>query len=116
MPHVKIDDDMDAYIRAQQRRVRRWSVFAAIAKITGALAVIGGLLFVQCNGCEVSDDDTLAVIRSQGLRDPDLRGASPGACAEHESSRRFIATNAQNQRVSGTVCCGAVVKGCTIRW
>jgi hypothetical protein len=119
MPHVKIDDDVDAYIREQQRRERRWGTItnaAYVARVLVVLAIMAGLLFVQYNGCKASDDDALDTIRSQDLADSALGGFNPGACAENESSRRFTATTVQRQRVSGTVCCGLVVKGCTIRW
>lgn len=108
--------DVDRYIRDERHRQARWGSAWMIAQTVGALALAVGFLFVNCNGCQAHDDEVLDAIRAQGLTHPDLGGAHPGACAENESSRRFTAINAHGARVSGTVCCGFAVKGCTIRW
>ncbi len=44
-------------------------------------------------------------------------GPATTGCGEHDLYwTGFEATNPRGQRVRGTVCCGAFIKGCTVRF
>jgi hypothetical protein len=110
--------DVDEYIAKNRRRTQRWNTVGTIGKVIAGLTVAGGLIFVQCNGCTVSDERALEAIKASGMSAPKLGGADGLACQVGESSRHFEATNPAGERVQGTVCCGITGfgKGCTIRW
>lgn len=108
--------EADEYIRAARRRDTRYKKFGEIMAVLAGLGLCAGLIFVQCNGCEVGDNAAIETLEAAGMQDAILGGPDVMACGDHESSRHFSATNARGDRVEGTVCCGAVGKGCTIRW
>ena len=112
------ESEVDAWMRAGERRQRRWAVAGTIAVVVAALIVIIVWLFVASGLVEVSDERALHTIESSGFRDVKLGAADALACPEAESSRHFVATNPRGQRVEGTVCCGltGLAKGCTLRW
>jgi hypothetical protein len=112
------DPGVDEYLRQAEQRERRWAAARWVAGIASCLAIICSSAYFMLNRVEVGDDRALEAIRASGLRDPKLGGAVTAACDEGESSRRFTASNASNERVEGTVCCGVTGagKGCTIRW
>jgi hypothetical protein len=109
---------MDEWMRAGERKERRWAVAGRIA--VGAALAIGVVvwLFVTTGLVEVSDDRARKALESSGFRSVKLGGTDALVCAEGESSRHFAATNPQGKRVEGTVCCGltGLAKGCTLRW
>jgi hypothetical protein len=113
-----MSDEADEYIRQGRRRTKRWKTIGSVASTIGMIAVMSVLLFVQCNGCEVSDDRALEAVEAAGMKDIKLGGTDGWACGESEGSRHFEATNPLGARVEGTVCCGLTGcgKGCTIRW
>lgn len=117
---MKLSEEADEYIREQRRRKYRWSRVENFFKVVGTLIALGAFFgistYVGCNGCETPDKEAIEAIESQGMTHPTLGGHNMGACHDEETSRQFTATNAQGQRVSGTVCCGQFTKGCTIRW
>jgi hypothetical protein len=115
---VALNSQYDAWMRAGERRQRRWALAGTIAAVVAALIVIIVWNLVGANLVEVSDDRALHAIESAGFRDVKLGGADALACAGAESSRHFAATNQRGKRVEGTVCCGltGLAKGCTLRW
>lgn len=71
------------------------------------------LLSVACT------DDTAArqALTKAGYTDIRLQGYDAFACGDDDTSATaFTAKNALGVDVTGTVCCGLVIKSCTIRW
>lgn len=61
-------------------------------------------------------DKSREVLQQEGYTNIEITGWSPFMCSEDDEwSTGFEATNAAGQRVEGTVCCGTLTKGCTIR-
>jgi hypothetical protein len=110
--------EVDAWMRAGERKERRWALAGTIAVVVAALIGIVVWLALASNLVKVSDERALHTIESSGFRDVKLGGADALACPDAESSRHFVATNPRGQRVEGTVCCGltGLAKGCTLRW
>ena len=74
------------------------------------------ILLLLTTACTDSDAARSA-LQSQGMTNVAIKGWNPLACGEDDySSTGFTATNAQGNAVSGTVCCGAFFKSCTVRW
>ena len=64
-------------------------------------------------------DETAArrALRSQGFTDVQITGYSWLECGEDDFSHTgFRAKNPHGEIVTGTVCCGFIAKGCTIRY
>lgn len=79
-------------------------------KLIIALSVLG------LSAC-TDDANTIRTLRSAGYTDIETTGYSPWACGDDDTfATSFRAKNPQNQIVEGTVCCGMLVKGCTIRF
>lgn len=113
-----MSDEADEYIKQGRRRTKRWKTIGSIASTTGILACVAAFMFVQCNGCKVSDDRAIEAAESAGMTNIKLGSMDVWACGENEGSRHFTATNPQGAQVEGTVCCGITGcgKSCTIRW
>jgi len=72
------------------------------------------LLFVCA--CTNESGARSALLKS-GFTDIETLGYAPFACGQDDgTSTRFRATNSQGIRVEGVVCCGLVVKNCTVRF
>jgi hypothetical protein len=58
------------------------------------------------------------VLKGAGYTDIQTGGAAPLACGTGllDPSMEFTAKNPTGQTVKGYVCCGAMFKGCTIRY
>src|SRR4051794_39080626 len=97
--------DFDEWMEAGARRQKRWMTLGSIAVIALVLVILGVQLFASCNFVPAGDQRALTAIRNSGLTDAKLGGADALACSENESSRHFAATNANGERVEGTVCC-----------
>ena len=110
--------EMDEWMKAGERKQRRWALIGAIASVVAGLVIAAVSLFVQCNAVPAGDARVLDALKASGLHDAKLGGPDVGACADGESSRHFRAKNSSGDKVEGTVCCGltGVGKGCTIRW
>jgi hypothetical protein len=79
-------------------------------------SIVAALLLLSLVAC-TSEDDAKRTLTSAGFKDIRTTGYSPFACAEDDfSATGFTATNPNGLRVSGTVCCGLVFKGCTVRY
>ena len=75
-----------------------------------ALALAG--LLLSCT----DDDATVRTLRMHGFTDIRTTGYSFFVCGEHDTfATGFTAKNPAGQVVQGTVCCGLVAKGCTVR-
>ena len=64
-------------------------------------------------------DEPLAgrTLRQAGFKPVYFTGYNAFACGESDYyATGFVAENARGDIVSGTVCCGLIFKGCTIRW
>lgn len=99
--------------------------------MTPAVAVCALTLMLMAMGCYVApppdgiDDSPELGERQQravealGMRGVKRAGYQPFVCAESDSvftSEGFTATSASGERVRGMVCCGLVLKGCTVRF
>lgn len=79
-------------------------------------SILAALLLASLVAC-TNEDDAKRTLESAGFKDIQTTGYSPFACAEDDfSATGFSATNANGMRVKGTVCCGLVFKGCTVRY
>lgn len=71
------------------------------------------LLFCGCT----DDDRTIMTLRKSGYTNISTTGYSFLECGEDDTFHTgFVATNSSGQRVTGTVCCGLLLKGCTLRF
>lgn len=60
---------------------------------------------------------TIRAVEAQGFTDVETTGWAPWSCSDDDFFETgFTATNPAGQRVSGAVCCGFIVKSCTVRW
>lgn len=75
------------------------------------------LLLVLCVfGC-TDDDATRSTLQKAGYTDVIPGGYSWFSCSKEDKLQtKFTAKNPRGERVSGTVCCGLVLKACTIRF
>lgn len=81
---------------------------AIIAAIIFLLYCFGQLMFNESKAKETLD--------KAGFTDIIITGIGPLDCSEDDYIRtRFEATNPQEMRIQGTVCCG-LFKRCTIRY
>lgn len=66
-------------------------------------------------GC-TDDANTVRTLQAHGFTDIQTTGYALGCSDSDTFATGFEATNAQGARVSGTVCCGVFLKGCTVRF
>jgi hypothetical protein len=79
-------------------------------------SILAALLLISLVAC-TNEDDARRTLESAGFRDIRITGYEPFACAESDfSATGFSAINALGVRAKGTVCCGLVFKGCTVRY
>ena len=86
-----------------------------ILVVVGILGILGGMVAFAMSG---DGSKAESVLIQQGYKNITMDGHPFFGCGENDSffmSEDFIATNANNVRVTGTVCCG-ILKGCTIRF
>ena len=77
------------------------------------LFLILSLLLVGCT----SESRTTSTLEKGGFTDIKTGGWDIFACAgEDWFSTKFEATNTLGKRIEGTVCCGLILKSCTIRY
>jgi hypothetical protein len=78
----------------------------------GVLA-FGATLFGACN---VPSDKATRVLHGAGYSDVRLLGHAWFACSDDDAlSTGFSAEGPSGERVEGAVCCGLMLKDCTIR-
>lgn len=67
-------------------------------------------------GCTAGDAGVNA-LEEAGYHDIELGGRAWAGCGEHDAMNSyFTAVNPSGRRVSGVVCCGLVMKACTVRF
>lgn len=68
--------------------------------------------------CSCTDSSSAQrTLKAHGFTDIETTGYSMFSCGEDDFSKTgFRAKNAQGAAVEGTVCCGLVVKDCTVRF
>lgn len=82
--------------------------------IFGVLFLLAGILQMMP---WTNEADTQKALRYSGFTDVRVKDHSFFACMSDWSATEFEATNpAGLKRVTGTVCCGLMVKACTVRW
>lgn len=63
------------------------------------------------------ENATRRTLEASGYSEVRIRPKVTTGCGEHDLYwTGFEASNPRGQRVQGTVCCGAFVKGCTVRF
>lgn len=73
-----------------------------------------GLVFLV--GC-TDEGSSYRTLQAHGFTDITFTGWSPFVCSKDDRfSTGFTARNSAGQQVSGTVCCGLLTKGCTVRF
>jgi hypothetical protein len=78
-----------------------------------SLILIAVLALSACT----DEASSLRALESQGFTDISFTGHDMWSCGKDDTySTGFVATNTNGQRISGTVCCGFLTKGCTIRY
>jgi hypothetical protein len=71
------------------------------------------LALVACT----DDANTVRTLKAHGFTSITTTGFSWFECSDKDTfSTGFEATNVTGRRVSGTVCCGWMAKGCTVRF
>lgn len=71
------------------------------------------LLLVACT----DEAASTRALRAHGLTDIEFTGYDIWACSNDDTfSTGFRAKNAHGETVEGAVCCGLVVKNCTVRF
>ena len=80
------------------------------------VVVIMGTM-VLATGC-TDEDGAKKALHGQGFSDIELTGyGGPFACGEDDfSTTGFKAKNPRGQTVTGVVCCGMIMKSCTVRF
>lgn len=77
------------------------------------LAILSMLILTGCTDAE----STIDTVQKQGFTNVVVDGYSPFSCGNDDKmSTGFTATNPKGDVVSGVVCCGWFIKGCTVRW
>lgn len=74
------------------------------------------LLMLLLVGCG-NDEETVQALKKAGYTHIQSTGWRPFVCAEDDTwSTGFVAIDASGHRVEGVVCCGLIMKACTIRF
>ncbi len=74
------------------------------------------LIMIFAGGCE-DKPRAATVLDHEGYTQITFTGYAWGACADSDSYQTgFRAQNREGKTVTGTVCCGALLKSCTIRY
>jgi len=91
-------------------------------KIIGFFALLALVSSLSSCGYMVSEDDALAAAKRAGLKDVSMKSAHQLAptwngCSDSDSAGfKVTGVNGNGERVDAVVCCGALFKGCTIRY
>ncbi|HEY1549692.1 MAG TPA: hypothetical protein VGG28_17810 [Kofleriaceae bacterium] len=111
-------DDVDAWVKAGERRQRRWLLAGTITLVLTGIVIAIISIASESNAIPAGDTRAIDAVEAQGFHAVILGGADLLACAKNESSRHFSATNPDGKVVEGAVCCGltGIGKGCTLRW
>ena len=81
------------------------------------MALFGVALLLAGVGCFTNETDTRRTLEAQGFIDIEITGWSPWSCSEDDYTETgFRAVNTKGLIVTGTVCCGLLTKGCTVRF
>ena len=76
-----------------------------------ALKSLPLLVMASC----VAPDTSTRTLTDAGYIDIEITGWSPLRCGDDFFETGFQATNIRGKKVKGTVCCGLILKNCTIR-
>ena len=75
-----------------------------------------GLIAIIATGC-TDENATRSTLQKSGYTDIEITGYSWFECGKDDTFHTgFKAKNPHGDVVEGTVCCGMVFKGCTIRY
>lgn len=110
--------DERAYFERRQRKLKRWAIVGLVITILGVAIGVVLATCVSTNMVKVGDQRALQTLEAAGYHSALLGGADALACEDNESSRHFIATNAEGTRAEGAICCGptGAGKACTLRF
>lgn len=90
----------------------------SFGKLVFYLAIVG-ITAAACGSanCGSPDMKLARAVENHGLTKVKVGDWAFMSCdASDLTERRFTATRADGQRVSGFICCGYFFKGCTVRW
>jgi hypothetical protein len=74
------------------------------------------MLALALSAC-TDDRETVRTLHAAGFTDVHTTGWSPFMCSKDDTFETgFVAKNPQGAKVKGTVCCGFLFKGCTVRF
>jgi len=74
------------------------------------------LVVLLAGGCE-NRGSAQRTLEAQGFTDARFTGWTPFVCGSGDwSATGFVAKNPKGVEVEGTVCCGLLTKGCTVRF
>lgn len=77
--------------------------------------ILIALLYLFFLGC-TSKSDTIRTLTAAGYSDIQVKGWDVFGCSEDDFfATEFVATNPIGRETRGTVCCGLIMKSCTIR-
>lgn len=81
------------------------------------IVVVFAIVIAAMGGCETSTDEVTRTLESAGYSNI-TPGDASWSCGHGDKwlGRTFRATNPAGSSVSGTVCCGFWLKGCTVRF
>ncbi len=79
------------------------------------------LLLLGCVACGTDEAPraVLDVLQVEGMTEVEITGVAVFSCSDDDSmvtSRTFRARTREGTLVEGSVCCGLILKGCTVRW
>lgn len=75
------------------------------------------IVMLLCLCCCTDEDNSKRTLEDSGYTNIHIGGYSAFMCGEDDTFHTaFTATNPAGKVVSGTVCCGMLLKGCTIRF
>lgn len=74
------------------------------------------VFFFYIVGFKSDDNQTIEILKNQGYSDIKLKGTDIFACDRNDKvSNKFTAIGMNGSAITGVVCCGALLKACTVR-
>lgn len=85
--------------------------------VVAAFGIVSIGIWASTNLGGSDDAKVIEAAEKHGLANVRITGWNPLECSDGDSiARGFRATNANGRDVTGTICCGYMLKGCTVRW
>lgn len=79
--------------------------------------VLGAIVFLALAVGVTDEPHSKRILEKQGYTDVSFTGYDWFACSEDDWYHTgFVATSPSGDRLSGAVCCGLIMKSCTVRF